>query len=46
MAADSSFPAEVCELGRVLSRIMVGDVRVDLSGLPDGLREAVRKELM
>ena len=45
MVADSSVPAEVRELGRVLSRIMVGDTKVDLSGLPDWLAEAVRKEL-
>jgi len=35
MAADSSISAEMRELGRVLSRIMAGDTKVDLSGLPE-----------
>ncbi len=35
MATDSSISVELCELGRVLSRIMVGDTKVDLSGLPE-----------
>jgi tetratricopeptide (TPR) repeat protein len=45
MAADSSVPAEMRELGRVLSRIMIGDKKVDLSRLPENLAEAIRTEL-
>ena len=45
MAADASVPAEMRELGRVLSRIMAGDTKVDLSALTSQLREAVEKEL-
>ena len=45
MAADSSGPAEVRELGRVLQRIMVGDRNVDLSSLPKEWAELVEKEL-
>ena len=45
MAADSSAPKEVQELGRVLSRIMIGDKNVDLSGLPEEWAEAVRDGL-
>ena len=43
MAADSSIPAEVRELGRVLSRIMIGDRNADLSSLPREWAEVVRK---
>jgi len=45
MAVDSSSTAEMRELGRVLSRILVGDRKVDLSSLPDELAELVMKEL-
>jgi hypothetical protein len=45
MAADSSVPAEMRELGRVLSRIMVGGTKVDLSGLMEEMREAVEKAI-
>ena len=45
MAADSSAPREVQELGRVLQRIMLGDKNVDLSGLREEWAEAVRKAL-
>ena len=45
MAADSSVPAEMRELGRVLSRILAGDTKVDLSALTRELREAVEREL-
>jgi len=41
MAADASVPAEMRELGRVLTRIMAGDTQVDLSALRSELREAV-----
>jgi hypothetical protein len=43
MAADSSVPAEMRELGRVLSRILVGDVKADISNLPEDIREIIRK---
>ena len=43
MAADSSVPAEVRELGRVLQRIMIGDRNVDLSSLPREWAEAVER---
>ncbi|NCP88470.1 tetratricopeptide repeat protein [bacterium] len=45
MAADSSVPAEMRELGRVLQRIMIGDKNVDLSSLPKEWAELVKKEL-
>lgn len=45
MAADSSVPAEMRELGRVLQRIMIGDRNADLSSLPKELREMVEKAL-
>ena len=45
MAADSSVPAELRELGRVLSRIMLGDKTVDLSSLAREWVEAVRKAM-
>ena len=45
MAADSNVPAEMRELGRVLSRILAGDTQVDLSALTRELREAVEREL-
>jgi hypothetical protein len=43
MAADSSVPAEVRELGRVIQRVMLGDTNVDLSSLPREWAEAVRR---
>jgi hypothetical protein len=46
LAADLSAPKEVQELGRVLQRIMLGEKNVDLSGLREEWREAVRKETM
>jgi len=45
MAADSSVPAEMRELGRVLQRIMIGDKNVDLSSLPREWAELVRKAM-
>ena len=45
MAADSSVPAEMRELGRVLQRIMLGDRNVDLSSLPREWAEAVKKTI-
>jgi len=45
MAADSSLPAEMRELGGVLSRILVGDMNADLSGLTEEWREAVEKAI-
>jgi len=45
MAADSSVPAEMRELGRVLSRILAGDAKVDLSGLREEWREMVEKRM-
>jgi len=45
MAADSSVPAEMRELGRVLQRIMIGDKNVDLSSLPKEWAELVKREL-
>jgi hypothetical protein len=45
MAADSSVPVEVRELGRVLQRIMVGEKNVDLSALTEEMREMVEREL-
>lgn len=45
MAADSNVPAEMRELGRVLTRILAGDTKVDLSGLPNNLADAVRAAL-
>ena len=45
MAADSSVPEELRELGRVLQRIMVGEKNVDLSSLPKEWVELVKKEL-
>lgn len=43
MAADSSVPAEMRELGRVLQRIMIGDKNVDLSSLPKEWAEAIQR---
>ena len=43
LAADSSVPAEMRELGRVLQRIMIGDRNVDLSSLLREWAEAVKK---
>jgi hypothetical protein len=43
MAADSSVPAEMRELGRVLSRIMIGDRNVDLSSLPREWAEVIQR---
>jgi hypothetical protein len=45
MAADSSAPQELQQLGRVLQRIMLGDRNVDLSSLPREWAEAVTKAL-
>ncbi|MBI5840068.1 MAG: tetratricopeptide repeat protein [Chloroflexi bacterium] len=45
MAADSSVPAEMRELGRVLQRIMIGDRNVDLSSLPREWAEAVKRTI-
>ena len=45
MAADSSVPAGMRELGRVLQRIMIGDKNVDLSSLPKEWAELVKREL-
>jgi len=45
MAADSSVPAEMRELGRVLQRIMIGDRNVDLSSLPKEWAEAVERAM-
>ncbi len=36
---------DVQELGKVLSRILAGDVNADLSGLPEKWRKAAEKEL-
>ena len=43
MAADSSVPAEMRELGRVLQRIMIGDKNVDLSSLPKEWAEMIQR---
>jgi hypothetical protein len=43
IAADSSAPKEVQELGRVLQRIMAGVKDVDLSGLPEEWREVIQR---
>lgn len=43
MAADSSVPAEMRELGRVLQRIMLGDKNVDLSSLPREWAEIMQR---
>jgi hypothetical protein len=45
IAADSSAPKELQELGRVLQRIMAGVKDVDLSGLPEEWAEAVRRAI-
>ncbi|MEW6085477.1 MAG: hypothetical protein AB1607_12865 [Chloroflexota bacterium] len=45
MAADSSAPEELQELGRVLQRIMIGDRNVDLSSLPREWAEMVKKTI-
>ena len=45
MAADSSVPAELRELGRVLQRIMIGDKNVDLSSLPREWAELVKRAM-
>ncbi|OQY88393.1 MAG: hypothetical protein B6D38_08480 [Anaerolineae bacterium UTCFX1] len=44
MAADSSAPREVQELGKVLQRIMLGDKNMDLSGLPKEWVEVIEKD--
>jgi hypothetical protein len=44
MAADSSVPAEMRELGRVLQRIMIGDRNVDLSSLPREWGELIKSQ--
>jgi hypothetical protein len=43
MAADSSVPAEMRELGRVLQRIMLGERNVDLSSLPREWAELIQR---
>jgi hypothetical protein len=43
MATDPAAPAELRALGRVLQRLMLGDSRVDLSGLPAAWVEVIRK---
>jgi tetratricopeptide (TPR) repeat protein len=43
MAADSSAPQELQQLGRVLQRIMLGDRNVDLSSLPMEWAELVER---
>jgi hypothetical protein len=43
MAADSSAPKEVQELGKVLQRVMLGARNVDLSGLPEEWREVIQR---
>lgn len=45
MAADTSAPKEVQELGKVIQGVMLGDKNVDLSGLPDEFAEAIRTAL-
>lgn len=45
IADDPNIPAQDRELGRVMLRIMAGEVRVDLSNLPDHMRENIRKAL-
>ncbi|MBI5840067.1 MAG: hypothetical protein HZB19_08185 [Chloroflexi bacterium] len=44
MAVDSSVPAEMRELGRVLQRIMIGDRNVDLSSLPREWAELIKSQ--
>ncbi|RJP54125.1 MAG: hypothetical protein C4583_03445 [Anaerolineaceae bacterium] len=41
MAADSSAPKELQELGKVLQRIMIGDKNPDLSSLPKELADLI-----
>ena len=43
LAADPSQPAALRRLGKVLQRLMLGDSRVDLSGLPAAWVEVIRK---
>ncbi len=43
MAADSSAPKELQELGRVLQRIMLGERNVDLSSLPREWAELIQR---
>lgn len=45
MAADSSAPKELQELGRVLQRVMLGERKVDLSGLPEAWAEEIKKAI-
>ena len=46
MARDPNAPAELRALGKVLQRIMLGDLRqVDLSALTGEMRESVEKAL-
>ncbi len=40
-----STPREVQELGRVLTRIIAGDTKVDLSGLPEERRETIERTM-
>jgi hypothetical protein len=43
LATDPSQPAALRRLGKVLQRLMLGDSRVDLSGLPAAWVEVIRK---
>jgi hypothetical protein len=43
MAADSSAPQELQQLGRVLQRIMLGERNVDLSSLPREWAEVIQR---
>jgi hypothetical protein len=43
MAADSSAPKELQELGRVLQRIMLGERNIDLSSLPREWAELIQR---
>jgi len=43
MAADSSVPAELRELGRVIQRVMLGDRNVDLLSLPMDWADAIER---
>jgi hypothetical protein len=43
MAADSSAPKELQELGRVLQRIILGERNVDLSSLPREWAELIQR---
>lgn len=45
LAGDPNAPAELQAFGKVLQRIMLGDMKVDLSELPGPLADAVKKML-